>query len=493
MNSPGTAETVQTTKPAVDSQTSQTKPAAYSAKTKIGLVLGPVVALAIWFAPMKIAPNPKHALAITAFMVIYWMFEPIDYGLTGLAGCFLYWALHVTSFATAFSGFADNTPWFLFGTLILGEAAARTGLASRIGYGIMGVMGTSYSRLLLSVIILVFILNFLVPSGLAQLAIVAPMLLGVMAVFGVGKGSNIGRGMFIILSYTCGLFNKAILAGGASVLTRGLVEKMTGHAISWDQFFVAYLPVDPLTILACWLTILWLYPPEKKELPGGRKFMKDKLHELGPWTANQKKTLFWLLFAIVIWATDALHGINPAVVALGVGLAVTMPVIGVLTKKDVTSINFLLIIFMGTVLGMGSVLIQTKALDTLTSVAMSVMAPMLGHTFRGATALYWTGIVYHFALASELSMLSTGLPVIINFAQAHGYNPTTAALLWNFASGGKMFVYQSAVLMFGYGFGYFESKDMLKVGAVLTVVEGILVMIIVPLYWPLIGLHWLLR
>ena len=153
----------------------------------------------------------------------------------------------------------------------------------------MGVMGTSYSRLLLSVIVLVLILNFLVPSGFAQLAIVAPMILGVMTAFGVGKGSNIGRGMFIILSYTCGLFNKMILAGGASILTRGMVEKLTGKTISWDLFFIAYLPVVLVTLFACWLTILWLYPPEIKELPGGRKYMKDSLKALGPWSWVRRK------------------------------------------------------------------------------------------------------------------------------------------------------------------------------------------------------------
>jgi di/tricarboxylate transporter len=43
----------------------------------------------------------------------------------------------------------------------------------------------------------------------------------------------------------------------------------------------------------------------------------------------------------------------------------------------------------------------------------------------------------------------------------------------------------------GYSYGYFESKDLLKVGAVLTIVEAIFLMILVPVYWPLIGLHWM--
>ncbi len=470
---------------------STSAPPATSLKSLVGMLLGPILALAIWFAPLAIDPKVKHALAIVALMVIYWALEPIDHGLTALLGCYLFWALGIVKFDTAFAGFTDNTPWFLFGAMIMGEAAARTGLASRIGYIVMGLIGTSYARLLLSVIVLVLILNFLVPSGMAQLAIIAPMIVGVMAAFGVEKGSNIGRGMFIILTYTCGLFNKMVLAGGASILTRGLVEKLTGKPISWSLYFIAYLPATLITVFVCWLTILWLYPPEKKELPGGRKYLKDSLKALGPWTVPEKKTLAWLLFAIALWSTDSLHGISPAVVALGIGLAVSLPVLGVLKTKDIRSINFLLIIFLGGALSMGEVLIKTKALDLLTGVMMSWMSPMLGQPFLAATTLYWTGFVYHFALASELSMLSTSLPVIIKFAQTHGYNPVALAMLWNFASGGKLFMYQSSVLVLGYSYGQFEGRDMLKVGAVLTLVEGLIVMLLVPIYWPMIGLQWL--
>src|SRR5258708_1811864 len=86
-------------------------------------------------------------------------------------------------------------------------------LGPLIGLLIMSFLGTSSSRLLLGVVVFVFVLNFLVPSGLAQLAIVAPMIIGIVAAFGVGPESNIARGLFVILAYTCGLFNKMILAG----------------------------------------------------------------------------------------------------------------------------------------------------------------------------------------------------------------------------------------------------------------------------------------
>ena len=52
-------------------------------------------------------------------------------------------------------------------------------------------------------------------------------------------------------------------------------------------------------------------------------------------------------------------------------------------------------------------------------------------------------------------------------------------------------MYQSSVLVLGYSYGQFDGRDMLKVGAILTVVEGLIVMFLVPIYWPMIGLQWL--
>ena len=463
----------------------------YAPRVIIGAIAGPALGLVVWFAPLRAQPAAIHALSIMVFMVVYWIAEPVDHSVTALIGCFLFWTLRIVKFNVAFSGFADATPWFLFATMLMGSAASKSGLAKRIGFSIMRLLGSSYSRLLLSVIVFVFILNFLVPSGIAQLAIVAPMVVGIVAGFGLGPKSNVARGLFITLSYTCGLFNKMVLAGAASILTRGIVEKLTGQKIYWSQYFIAYLPAALITMFACWLTVLWLYPPEKKALPGGREYLEDAVKGMGPWTVPEKKTMWLLLLAIAFWSTDFLHHIDPAMIALGVALVLTLPKIGVLKTQDIREVNFLLIIFTAGALGMGTVLAATKGLDVLTGAMMTWMAPLLGRSFHSASVLYWSAFLFHFLMGTEVSMLSTSLPVIIKFAATHGYNPVAFALVWNFASGGKIFVYQSTVLILGYSYGSFESKDLIRVGLVLTAVEGLVLLFLVPFYWPLIGLHWL--
>src|SRR5881628_4040301 len=138
---------------------------------------------------------------------------------------------------------------------------------------------------------------------------------------------------------------------------------------------------------------------------------------------------------------------------------------------------------------MGDVLIQSKGLNLLTNFVFDWMEPLLTNVFSSTLVLYWTGFVYHFFLASEISMLGTSMPLLMNFAKAHDFNPLLLGMIWSFAAGGKIFVYQSAVMTVGYSYGYFEAKDLLRIGFALTVIESIILMLLVSFYWPLIGIQ----
>jgi di/tricarboxylate transporter len=86
-------------------------------------------------------------------------------------------------------------------------------------------------------------------------------------------------------------------------------------------------------------------------------------------------------------------------------------------------------------------------------------------------------------------MLGTSIPLLMNFAKSQGLNPLAIGMVWTFAAGGKIFAYQSAVMVVGYSYGYFEGKDFLRIGLWLTVVESLILLLLVPFYWPLIGIQ----
>ncbi len=378
---------------------------------------------------------------------------------------------------------------FLFGASLFAMMATKSGLGRRLAYLVMQHVGTSYSRLLLGMILSSFLLTFLVPSGIACVIIMAAVALGLMEVFGLGRGSNIGRGLFITLTYTAGTFDKIVMAGAASLLGRGLIQRATGIEIYWSLWLLAFFPVAVVVILFTWRLVLWLYPPESEALENGAAFLDRKLKEMGPWTRDEKKALALMLCAIALWSTDLLHHISPAIIGIGIGLIALVPGVGVLDEEDLKRVNFLPVIFTAGALAMGDILLQTKALQAMTAVMFDWMRPLVLNAYSVAFVPYWTAFLYHIFLGNEISMLATSIPALVVFAKSNGLGVLPIGLVWAFAAGGKIFVYQSGVMVTGYSFGYFDAKDLFRVGLSLTIVESLVLLILVPFYWPLIGIR----
>jgi anion transporter len=447
-----------------------------------------LVPLALWFAPLPLEPVTRHGMAIAAFMILAWATEATEPALAGFIGCYLFWALKVVGFRVAFAGFASDTAWFLFGALLLGAIATKSGLARRLAYLVMTRIGISYSRLLLGLIITDFLLTLIVPSGLARVVIMASISLGLVEAFRLGPGSNVGRGIFLIITYTAGLFDKMIIAGAGAITARGGIETFGGVEVEWSRWFLAYLPCHIITILAAWRLTLWLYPPEKPVLDGGYDYLRAETDKLGPWRPAEQRAAALLALATLLWVTDFLHHIPSSMIAMGVGLFALLPGVGILDTEDLRRLNYLPMFFVAAAVSMGGVLAQTKGLALLTDVMFAWMAPLMTNIFVTTVVLYWTAFVYHLFLASEIPMLATSIPLLMNFAKANGFNPLQLGMIWTFAAGGKIFAYQSAVMIVGYSYGYFGARDLLRIGAWLTVIEFLIVLVLVPFYWPLIGI-----
>ncbi len=477
-----------TAEPAGAPQTTAGESPETSRTIQIGRALAVVIPIVLWFAPLPLERPAQKAIAVTSFMIIAWITHALDHAVTGLIGCYLFWALGVAKVEIAFGGFSSSTPWFLFGAVLFGTMAAKSGLGRRLAYLVMRGVGDTYSRLLLGLIISDFLLTFPVPSGIARVVIMAAVAIGLIEAAGVNRGSNLGRGLFIILTYTANIFDKMIIAGAAAITAQGLIAQVGHVEVLWSRWFLAFLPVTGLTILVAWRLTLWLYPPERDALSERSHVLHDKLRALGSWSTLEKKTAILMGIAISLWMTDRLHHLSPAIVALGIALVATLPGVRVLDVEDLKKVNYLPVFFVAAAVSMSQVLVSTKALDVLTKVMFGWMEPLLGNIYSSTFVLYWTAFVYHIFLGDEVSMLSSSIPPLMNYATAHGLSPLVVGMIWTFGSGAKIFVYQSAVLVVGYSYGYFNSRDMLRIGLVLSVVEFVFLLLLAPFYWPLIGI-----
>ncbi len=467
-------------------------PAGHAERIGVGKIAGAAVgilaAVALWFAPLPLEPRAQHALAIGAFMVIFWIVEVIPHAMTGLVGCWLFWALKVVPSEVAFRGFSNENPWFLLGALFIGAMVTESGLDRRIAYRILAWGGTSYSTILMGVILTGFVMAFMIPAGPPRVILLGTIALGVVGSFGLDHKSNAARAMILAITFCATLFDKSIIASTPSILARTLIERFGHVPVYWSQWFIAYLPLDAINIVAAWWLVKKLYPPEKDELPGGKAVLQQQLASLGPWSEREKKAAFWAVLAVGLWATDYWHRINPAIIGLGIGLAATLPGLGALSAEATKKINFFIVIFMGANISMAEAMRETKALDVVADSLFRFLGPYIHNVMHSTVILYWAAFLAHLVLASETSMIAVSMPLVMNFAVKNHLNPLALGMIWSFATGGKLFIYQSLVLIAGYTFGSFNAKDVFKVGLFFLITQSLLMLLIVPFYWPLIGI-----
>src|SRR5882672_3265130 len=207
-----------------------------------------------------------------------------------------------------------------------------------------------------------------------------------------------------------------------------------------------------------------------------------------PWTTQSLKASILIGLAIVLWLTDFIHHVCRSLLANNLALIAFLPFVNVLDAEDMQRANLLPFFFVAAALSMSTVAQETGALKLLTDSFFCGLQPLLSDRVLAVPALYWGGFFYHFATASEISMLATSLPVLMQFAKANHLDVLWIGMVWSFSAGGKLFAYQSAPLIIGYAYGYFRHVDLIKIGAFLTIVEFIGLALCVAFYWPLLGI-----
>lgn len=143
---------------------------------------------------------------------------------------------------------------------------------------------------------------------------------------------------------------------------------------------------------------------------------------------------------------------------------------------------------MGVTLSMGGVLRDTQALQVMADGVFRHLTPYVQEVSHSALVLYWLAFASHLLLASQTANIAVTLPVVMDYAVNNDLNPLAVGMIWSFSASGKLFIYQSLVLIAGYTFGCYNGRDVFKIAAFFLFVDWILLFLLVLSYWPLVGI-----
>jgi solute carrier family 13 (sodium-dependent dicarboxylate transporter), member 2/3/5 len=478
---------------------------------------GGLVAAAIVLAAILMMPTPAglpvaghRTLAILAFAVIVWMTEAVDYAVSAVLVAVLMAFLIGLSpdpanpkvlmgtsraLGIAFSGFANTALALVASALFLAAAMAITGLDRRIALGILSRVGTDTRHVVIGSIFVGIVLAFMVPSTTARVSCLVPIMLGIIAAFGVDRKSAFAGMLMITTSQTASIWNIGIKTAAAqNMVAIGFIEKQLGKSITWLDWLIAAAPFAILMTIALYFVMMWMMPPETREVPGGQQAVAKSLAELGPMKPKEIKLLVISLSLIALWATEGvLHPFDTSTTTLAAIALLFLPGINVISWKEAQPvIPWGTIVLFGIGISLGSALLTTKGAPWLADLAVAQFGLKQATAFAILATMGLFLIIIHLGFASATALASAMIPIVIAVLQnvaTPGINIVGMTLLLQFiVSFGFILVVNAPQNMVAYGTGTFSARDFVRTGLVLTGIAYALVLILGVTYWRWLGL-----
>jgi len=480
---------------------------------RYGLLWGILVLAGVLLLPTPAnLPTAGHRmLGILIFSVVIWMTEAVSYPVSAaiimtLMAFLLGTAPSVANPAKllgtadalnlALAGFGSSSLALVGAALFIAAAMMKTGLDKRIALFVLSKIGAKTNRVLAGVIIVGFILSFFVPSTTARVSCMVPIVLGIIAAFGVKKTSRFAAVMMIAVAQADSIWNVGIKTAAAqNMIAIGFIEKQLGHYISWMDWFIAAAPFAALMSVALYYVLLKLIPPEMEEIKGGRETVAKALADLGPMQSSEKKLMLISVVLLFFWSTEKIvHPFDTSSTTMAAIMLMLLPGVGIMDWKEAQNrIGWGTLILFGVGISLGSAILSTKAAVWIADCIVNVFGLYSMTAFGIIAVLAAFLIVIHLGFASATALSAAMIPIIISVLQgASEYSPLNVIgmtmILQYVICFGFILPVNAPQNMVAFGTETFAAKDFIKTGIPLTIIAYALILLMSATYWKWIGL-----
>ena len=461
-------------------------------------------------------PNPtdlpvmgQRALAILAFAVILWMTEAVSYPVSAamiisLIALLLGLAPSMedpnvllgtkSSLKMALGGFSNSAVALVAAALFLAAAMQATNLHKRLAMFILSKVGVKTGAIVFGAILVSIVLAFFVPSATARAGAVVPILLGMVAAFGLPHNSRLGALLVITAVQSVSIWNIGIKTGAAqNMVALGFIEKEFGVSIAWSSWFLYAAPWSIIMSVVLYFVMINLIKPETKVVEGGKELIQRQLKELGPMKSSEIRLIIVSIVLLFLWSTEEkLHPFDTTTVTL-VAIAILLsPKIGVFDWKSVEKlIPWGTIIVFAVGIALGTILLDTNGAQWLSDKVFGAMGLENMPLLATIALLSLFNILIHLGFASATSLSSALIPIFIALTTTISIDANNVGfvLIQQFViSFGFLLPVSAPQNMLAYGTGAFTVKDFLKSGIPLTVIGYLLILLFSATYWKWIGL-----
>jgi anion transporter len=446
----------------------------------VGLAIA-AFALARLAPPLEgLTPLGQSVLGATLAGTILWVSEAVPLGATALLVLGLLGLSPGLRVADVAGGFAGDVVLFLIGSVALGTAVERSGLAARAARFLSRGAGGSPARLYAQMIAGFPVLALLIPSAITRNAILIPAYREALDAMGIGPDGRAGRAVMLALGMLNPLASSALLTGGITSITAATLI----GGFSWLGWF-ALMAVPYYALMALGAVLLRLlagafeHASAPPEMPPARV----------PFAPAERRTLAILTLTALLWLTDAVHHLSPAIPAIIGATLLLLPGTGVLDWKSFEQrLSWGLILTVGTSLSLAALMTRSGAAAWLGQLFTAHLSSLAAAPLVLIVAMVLAAVVVHLAITNLAACIALLLPINATIAESAGINPVVTGLILTMVVDAViLYPVQTAANLMAYESGYFDRADVLKLGLGMLGLSLLVALLVLP-YWAMLGL-----
>lgn len=330
-----------------------------SLRSRLPVLLGPVLFLLIWATPRPggLSLQGHAALAVAAWMATWWLTIAVPLAVTALLPLALFPILSIASPAAAAAPYANPVIFLFMGGFFIAGAMRRWNLHRRVALAVVARTGTSPRRLvagfmLASAFLSMWMSNtaatlMMMPIGVAVLALVEtagpdePDRHGQTEPLGSTAAPRLAAALMLGIAYAGSIGGVATLIGTPpNAVLAGMADELLGRDVSFARWMIVGVPVSAVMLAAGWVLLARvLYRLAARPLPGAREALEMERAKLGSWGSAERATAIVFGLAALAWVLRAPKTIGGLTIP---GIQTALPQVGDATIAMVAALALFL-------------------------------------------------------------------------------------------------------------------------------------------------------
>jgi sodium-dependent dicarboxylate transporter 2/3/5 len=438
--------------------------------------------------PAGLSEAGHRSIVLVLAAIALWVTEAIPPPLTAFLILALHPILGVLGFEASLAGFANSSVWLLFGVFVISICMQESGLDRRIALSLLSLAKGNARATVLMVVLTTLLFVFLLPTSAGRAALMTPICVGVARAMSGETRGNIGKTLLLSFSYVSLVSSMGVMTGAmATILAVSLFRSVLGFDWTYLMWFKLMFPPALVSALLIWVAMVVILPPEIRSLPGGQRFIREELRDLGRLKGREIRVMVYMAVLITLWLGEKTFGISIAHSCILMAGIAMLPGIGLVEWNTVLrKMSWDILVLLGSSLCMAQGLMDSHAIEWLAGNVFGGVAKA-GPLALGLAVMLAT-VVFRLGFPNNFSVVAAMLPLVFTLAATSALNPVWLGLLCVGASVlGLLFPTQAMTHLTVSSAGYFSLGDMVRMGLLLTIVIIGVVLAAAFFYWPLFG------